>query len=53
MLMKCSSRGPRNNGLIKNCTFVEEFPDKEGYNYNCPICNGLMKRVKKKQAANT
>ena len=47
VILKCASTGPRNNNLIKKCTFIEKFPDT-GYRYNCPICNGPMKRKKQR-----
>ena len=43
--MACVSTGSRNNGLIEQCVFVEEFPDT-GYKYLCPVCSGPMKKRK-------
>ncbi len=47
IVLTCASKGPRNNGLIENCAFIEKFPDT-GYKYNCPVCNSPMKRREKK-----
>ena len=47
VILKCISQGARNNGMIKKCTFVEKFPDS-GYKYNCPVCNGPMKKTEPK-----
>lgn len=46
--MTCASKGTRNNGLIEQCTFTEDFPDT-GYKYLCPVCNGPMKKSKKRK----
>lgn len=33
---RCTSSGPQNNGLLKKCSFEQEF--EHGLSYNCPIC---------------
>ena len=38
----CRATGPRNNGLLKECTF--EFVFEEGA-YHCPLCASPMTRV--------
>jgi len=47
-IFECSSRGERNNGLIKKCTFEDIMPDV-GYKYNCPHCSAplILKKGKK------
>ena len=39
---RCSSEGPVNNGLLKECKF--EFVFEDG-TYHCPLCASLMSRV--------
>jgi len=34
---KCSSQGPTNNGLVKECLFSFEFEDRIS-DPNCPVC---------------
>jgi len=46
--LRCASRGPRNNGLIKKCTFEEDFPDKK-YRFVCPVCNGPLRPARQKK----
>ncbi len=48
VLMACTSKGPRNNGIVKRCTFQEMFPDT-GYKYNCPTCSAPLKKKKFKK----
>ena len=46
----CSSRGPRNNGIVAQCTFEEEMADA-GYIYHCPTCGAPLKikRIQKRR----
>jgi hypothetical protein len=38
-MFRCASKGPQNNGKLKKCNFMQEFPAPESADlYNCPIC---------------
>ena len=39
----CTSRGPQNNKLLKQCNFRFRFED--GFTYHCPKCSSPMKRI--------
>jgi len=41
-LYRCSSEGPVNNGLLKECSFEFRFEDGP---HNCPVCGDPMTRI--------
>ncbi len=45
---RCSSVGPCNNGLVKECNFETDLDDR--FFYHCPICGTKLKTLTAMQA---